>query len=104
MIYCTYFEIGGNVVTVKADDITDQSVTSISRKKMSALADLSSEAASAAAGRNGTTTSPSGVVLPYSVGVGRGNPRMWLGANAILWGAKMLHKRRPSYADYDKVM
>ena len=59
------------------------------------------------AGRNGnltTPSAPSNIAMPYTVGVGRGSPRTWLGANVILWGAKMVHSRRPEYANYDKVM
>lgn len=104
-----YYEIGGHVVTVEIPSagITLPPVTSISRTKMSAPADLSSEAASASAGRNGnltTPSAPSNIAMPYTVGVGRGSPRTWLGANVILWGAKMVHSRRPEYANYDKVM
>jgi hypothetical protein len=94
LISVTYYEIGGDVRTSE----TPSAIRALSIKTT-----ISESSPKIISEVKGTVPAPFSVAMPYSVGVGRGNPRTWLGANVILWGAKKIYERRPEYADYDKL-
>lgn len=82
----SYFELGGHLVEVDAA----HTPPSPQMHGPSGVSQIAQQQAQPAARNGRMAASPRMHRLPYTVGVGRGNPVLWLGASAILVGAQVL--------------